>query len=390
VNPFVIHCTTCQARLKVTDESAIGGIYACPKCGSMVQVLPPTAAQTPAPAAPGAARSPAKAKTAKPQTLKLQVARPLTEGAAKVTTPPPLPSRKSTAEAASSVVAAAALPLAGAASTSKITLATNAALKYVRQEPWLFGGALAAGIGIGTVIWLAVASGGAAKAGPEQPAAVQTSAVAAPAENLEQAATRSQPSDKSQTAAGDSNVPQRPQPEPQAGTADNSPENSADDSVRDAPGAKPADVSEPDAGAQQAARDAEPAAAAGADEVAGAADPANQAEAPAPESAEESTLRHAGPQSSRQLEIESRLSGRVQSVEFRKVPLSQFVLFISALIAAPVELDLPALKAAGKGPESFVSVNLEKTTAGEALKAALESHGLVYAVRGDRVVVTTK
>lgn len=38
---FTLQCTTCQARLKVKDESAIGDIVACPKCGSMVQIVPP-------------------------------------------------------------------------------------------------------------------------------------------------------------------------------------------------------------------------------------------------------------------------------------------------------------------------------------------------------------
>ena len=38
---FSITCTTCQARLKVRSEAALGQILACPKCESMVQVLPP-------------------------------------------------------------------------------------------------------------------------------------------------------------------------------------------------------------------------------------------------------------------------------------------------------------------------------------------------------------
>ncbi len=41
MNPFRITCTTCGARLKVTDRSAIGQILACPKCQSMVQAVPP-------------------------------------------------------------------------------------------------------------------------------------------------------------------------------------------------------------------------------------------------------------------------------------------------------------------------------------------------------------
>jgi predicted RNA-binding Zn-ribbon protein involved in translation (DUF1610 family) len=42
VELFIVHCTTCQVRLKVQDESVIGEILSCPKCGSMVHVVPPT------------------------------------------------------------------------------------------------------------------------------------------------------------------------------------------------------------------------------------------------------------------------------------------------------------------------------------------------------------
>lgn len=41
MKPFTIQCTTCQAKLKVRDESAVGQILACPKCGSMVLVEAP-------------------------------------------------------------------------------------------------------------------------------------------------------------------------------------------------------------------------------------------------------------------------------------------------------------------------------------------------------------
>lgn len=47
MNAFSIACTTCNARLKVRDASAIGQIVACPKCGSMVLI---TAASAAAPA----------------------------------------------------------------------------------------------------------------------------------------------------------------------------------------------------------------------------------------------------------------------------------------------------------------------------------------------------
>ncbi len=44
MEPFSIACTTCQARLRVRDESVIGQILTCPKCGSMVLVEPVAAA----------------------------------------------------------------------------------------------------------------------------------------------------------------------------------------------------------------------------------------------------------------------------------------------------------------------------------------------------------
>jgi hypothetical protein len=41
LEPFHVHCETCGARLKVRSEEVIGQIHACPKCDSMVQIVPP-------------------------------------------------------------------------------------------------------------------------------------------------------------------------------------------------------------------------------------------------------------------------------------------------------------------------------------------------------------
>jgi hypothetical protein len=38
---FAINCMTCHARLGVRSPEAIGAILECPKCGSMIEVLPP-------------------------------------------------------------------------------------------------------------------------------------------------------------------------------------------------------------------------------------------------------------------------------------------------------------------------------------------------------------
>jgi hypothetical protein len=41
VQPFRITCETCRSRLKIRTPDVIGEIHACPKCGSMVQIIPP-------------------------------------------------------------------------------------------------------------------------------------------------------------------------------------------------------------------------------------------------------------------------------------------------------------------------------------------------------------
>src|SRR3954471_21735467 len=41
LQPFRITCETCRSRLKIRSADVIGQIYACPKCGSMVQVVAP-------------------------------------------------------------------------------------------------------------------------------------------------------------------------------------------------------------------------------------------------------------------------------------------------------------------------------------------------------------
>ena len=65
---FHITCTTCEARLSVRDRSAIGAIVNCPKCGGMVQVVPPQGWQDP-PEQPAQPEEPAPS-TGRPTTEK--------------------------------------------------------------------------------------------------------------------------------------------------------------------------------------------------------------------------------------------------------------------------------------------------------------------------------
>ena len=55
---FSITCLTCHARLAVFGQEVIGDIVACPRCGSMVQVAPPSGWQPPRPPETAADGSP--------------------------------------------------------------------------------------------------------------------------------------------------------------------------------------------------------------------------------------------------------------------------------------------------------------------------------------------
>ena len=60
MEPFSIRCTTCHAGLKIRKPEAIGQIYACPKCGSMVLVQRPESSPS------GAAESDSTKRKRKP------------------------------------------------------------------------------------------------------------------------------------------------------------------------------------------------------------------------------------------------------------------------------------------------------------------------------------
>ncbi len=118
---FSITCTTCQARLRVRNLEAIGQILACPRCQSMVQVLPPPgwsgqAAQTAAAAVaaetpPPAAAPPGMQQAAHPvqPAQAVQPLPPLTQGQSLHGGPTarPSPSAQAAANAADSSAPAA-------------------------------------------------------------------------------------------------------------------------------------------------------------------------------------------------------------------------------------------------------------------------------------------
>jgi hypothetical protein len=87
-------------------------------------------------------------------------------------------------------------------------------------------------------------------------------------------------------------------------------------------------------------------------------------------------------------QIDERLAVSLESVEFADVPLAQFAAFIGDVSGVPVTLDEAALAKAGQGRKTPISVKHKETTAGEALRAAVQRAGLSIAFRDGRIVIS--
>ncbi len=181
---FTIHCTTCRARLKVNDESAIGKILACPKCHSMVQVVPPVGWQSAAAAAatPGelvfdepavktgssilssSSSSVIKASGAVPPALPPRGGPRPSDSTASIaasaaaTSAPPLPELPAANQPAAASAGAEVGPGVETAPAAAGTTTWAALAARARQDWPILGGGLLAGVVLGAIVWLFIAS----------------------------------------------------------------------------------------------------------------------------------------------------------------------------------------------------------------------------------------
>jgi hypothetical protein len=443
VELFTIQCTTCRARLKVTNESAIGDILACPKCGSMVQVVPPVDWKRAAGTAPigpviemprpGVSTSPSPAKAAASQIP------------AAVTAPPVLPIPAAALKPQSQKGAAAAIPAlapknptptshppvpvasppAGRAMATTTLIAAavpiwSAGLARAKQDWLLLGSAMVSGVLLGAAIWLAVGARTASVPAVAQNDSRDEAAVAklpadgagratnaatiehsappltetSPAESDTAAETSSSATD-AKSVGGDSATQSVDQQ-----TNDNqAPEKQADDpqpavvplegqgvTAAKQPGpAMKLDPAPAPAGRPTAERSDS--------EASTAASVGLAAEDPTDNSAAEAPIggRSLSGQASRRVlsqgEIDDRLGHMLSTVEFTKVPLGQFVEFIGDFTNLPITFDDRSLDAIGKSRQTPISVKLSDTTAGDALRTATAKLGLTYTVRDGKLVV---
>jgi hypothetical protein len=431
VELFAIQCTTCRARLKVNDESVIGDILACPKCGSMVQVVPPLGWKRSAEGAP-LVEPLISAPQIAPQIAPRTPASTKTKAAAAL--PPALPRRPAPPQPApvsnvaiddtvadSATASAASLPSAASVAPPAIVAPLSPPLASVaqrgagvwsalvdraKQDGMLLGGGLLGGIVLGSGIWLVLATQApsvpivvdepgsnpvslVAKAEATEPAAVPPieNASPPPAESLAQPPGDREAIETAETPA----VPASP-PAVDAPTAEPAP---APTSVETAPAAAdtetrgptikldPAPTAPGDATTREP--DRQPTAIQ-ADEVSGeAADAASEPlEAPAADDESAGLARRVLSAE----EIDERLSQALPRVDFDKVPLARFVDFIGDFTSLPIVIDDDALAKIGKGRQNPLTLKLVDTTAGEALRAAVSKLGLTCAMREGKVVVT--
>jgi hypothetical protein len=419
VELFIIHCTTCKARLKVQHESVIGDILACPKCSSMVHVVPPIGwkrSTGPQAALEESAIQPPPSEISKPLPAKVKAA----------AVAPPLPVRRDPALNPSDVQPHAVaqsiaspvspMPLAGAPARIANPFWAAAAARVTRD--WkLYGGGSAVGVLLGIAgLWLAVGTADVAPPAVSEDTspARQTVAQAAPASRpmnpppvVREEIVALKPSTVDEAAYRD--------PQPTPGAADETNERAAtrlshessvvaptvaqaaatneSAEVRSKPGG-PALKLDPAPSRNFATnpptsdRAAEPPTA---DATAGADEPAKVPSMAAIDPASAVTPASEGIGRSRSAaQIEERLaSTALPSVQFVQAPLVQFVEFIGDLAGLRITIDDEALAAVGKGRQSPLSIKLAKTTAGKALSTGLKSLGLTLVARNGKLVVTT-
>jgi len=136
---FSISCTTCQARLKVHSEAVIGEILACPKCGSMVQVTPPSEWKRETAASGQAGEKTLPKSASKPPENIASSAAPAGAKAAAKVIPPPLPQTSVSTELASGTRGPDAAQVPGQTEAGKAAgLAAAVSPAEMLWQKWLF------------------------------------------------------------------------------------------------------------------------------------------------------------------------------------------------------------------------------------------------------------
>jgi hypothetical protein len=430
VELFSIQCTTCRAHLKVKDAAIIGSILNCPKCSSMVQVVPPVGWTRPgSEAAAAASDTSGLTEPSAPAVSTDPVATPAASPAparAAVSAPPALQSGRATEGSASDASPAVESPPEAAMTLHPDPTPPNVAwgaglLAHAKRDWPMVSGGLAAGVVLGASMWFALGLG----SDPPQSAAVARSRAEIATARPEGLDTESgpamepqpaRPTDPDPALAAEPPGAQRivetsAQPgavvadvEPPATTVAEAPQvvSTAADSPAPKSPVTAAPSVEPESETKQAAKpsiklDPDPSRPGPTNpfdlSAPGVAAPASIGESPDEPPTDDAPASNGG-NDQPHLEtlseevVEDRMSVMLGEVNFVGVPLGQFVGFVADLTTLSIVIDDAALAAAGKKRSMPVTVRLNDTTVQEALGAALAPLGLTYQVRGNRLFIT--
>ena len=325
---FSISCETCSARLKVRSVRALGQIIACPKCGSMIQVVPPEGWEAPA------------AKTVSP----------MQAGDGRENAPD---------EPADEVLEQTAEVAAG------------------RGVLWV-------AVGAAVVVLLTLVGGGwwlsrdgeplARNDGPPLPMAALPEIDPAPAAADDPPVADEATSPAGQDAEASAEPPSDAEPvdgksnaaaAPPASPTDQEPAPAA--AASEAPNARPASEEPQASGAQDSGKDtaAPPP----------ATEPTPPPVAPQPPASEPAKSEPPAPRLSSQ-DLRSRLGTPLAGLKFKDVPLAEVLETLSQLAGVPIELDAHHVPDAGRLAAQPISADLQATTVGAAAATVTRSLGL--------------
>ena len=445
VELFSITCTTCQQRLNVRDESAIGEIQICPKCGSMVLVeAPPDWQGTPA-----AEPSPASS-VQPPPILRTKDKSEETASAPSETAPPPrqapdappLASREpappddtnevdaeqpetqpDAVEEAASVPPDGPTPTADEpampsdASPGEPVLPTDDWTSQATQKrrQWLLiAGAAVAGIVLAIGVFGFFVLRGS-RPDPAEPVAdveePKDSTEDAGHDASEDGETADETADETTTDGEDAEgTDDRDEPsEPHVDDASSKPESEP----AEAPGPEVAE-SKPDTDKETPPKsdkkdelilkpaddepDATPMDTAALSKTLELLEPITDSQpdaAPAEESVaglDPSALPLEGPSAPRpeprNVDVAKRLKDKIPEVEFTNVPLIDFVRFVTDFSTVPITFDPDAFALMKATPQKPVNVKLANTNVANLLSAALESLGLGCVPADGQLLIT--
>ena len=366
MEPFVVTCETCRARLKVRDERVLGQIHECPKCGSMVQIAAPASV---------AAVSAAVASV-KSAPLRQAAVEPLA------------------AEASDPMAAASGPDLAGRFG------------HIAREQSWMF---LAGGMSLIVVIGLVTA---VMRSSPnntdvnEYPSALQTDVV--PSEvpiEVPSVASSREPTVAAMHVS--------PAVEPPARDANELLDTAIGDAplIPSAPPISPAATLSPTA-MSATENQSSPTTSSGVrtltlEPIAVVTEPALRVNVLIPSNTSDATYSAAEPDVSNEpsqerapiapvanreraqdsAKIATQMALPIKSIDFPKTSLGEFARIISEMGAVSVGLDAQSLAAAGATTRTTVAVQARDTTLGEVLSEALEPLGLAWVELEGKIIV---